>query len=68
MNIVTNLKKNGISADTLKWIALITMLIDHTGASILEKIPHKVLCGIFYCRNSASDGGAVVSQTGRVFV
>ncbi len=39
MNIVTNLKKNGISADTLKWIALITMLIDHTGASILEKIP-----------------------------
>ena len=32
------LKKNGISADALKWIALITMLIDHTGASVLEKI------------------------------
>lgn len=39
MNIFTRLKKNGISADTLKWIALITMLIDHTGASVLEKIP-----------------------------
>lgn len=30
---------NGVSADTLKWIALFTMLIDHIGASILEKIP-----------------------------
>lgn len=32
-------QKKGISADTLKWIALITMFIDHTGASVLEKIP-----------------------------
>ena len=39
MNIVERIKQNGISADALKWIALITMLIDHTGASILEKIP-----------------------------
>lgn len=39
MNVLAKLKKNGISADALKWIALITMLIDHTGASVLEKIP-----------------------------
>ncbi len=28
--------KGGISADALKWIAIITMLIDHIGAAILE--------------------------------
>lgn len=39
MNQIENIKRNGITADTLKWIALITMLIDHTGASILEKMP-----------------------------
>ncbi len=39
MNKITRNNNKGISADTLKWIALITMLIDHTGASILEKIP-----------------------------
>jgi len=36
---ITQTNNNGISADTLKWIALITMFIDHIGASILEKIP-----------------------------
>ena len=39
MNSILHIKKNGISSDALKWIALITMLIDHTGASVLEKIP-----------------------------
>ena len=39
MKKITQTNNNGISADTLKWIALITMFIDHTGASILEKIP-----------------------------
>lgn len=39
MKKTTQTNNNGISADALKWIALITMLIDHTGASILEKIP-----------------------------
>ena len=39
MNIISKIKINGISADALKWIALITMLIDHTGAAILEKLP-----------------------------
>ncbi len=33
------LKAKGISADTLKWIALITMFIDHVGAVVLEYIP-----------------------------
>ncbi len=32
-----NEKKFGISGSTLKWIAIITMLIDHIGASILTK-------------------------------
>ncbi len=32
-------KQKFISADLLKWIALVTMFIDHTGAAILEKIP-----------------------------
>ena len=39
MKKTTQTNNNGISADALKWIALITMFIDHTGASILEKIP-----------------------------
>lgn len=39
MNVIERIKQKGISADALKWIALITMLIDHTGASVLEKIP-----------------------------
>lgn len=30
-------KGNGISADLLKWIAIITMFIDHIGAAIVEK-------------------------------
>lgn len=30
-------KKNGISADALKWIAVVTMFIDHIGAVIIEK-------------------------------
>ena len=32
-------KKKMISADLLKWIALITMFIDHIGAGIFEKSP-----------------------------
>lgn len=32
-----NEKKFGITGSTLKWIAIITMLIDHIGASILTK-------------------------------
>ena len=32
-----NEKKFGISGSTLKWIAIITMLIDHVGATILTK-------------------------------
>ena len=32
------LKKNGISADALKWIALITMLIDHIAAVLLTRL------------------------------
>ena len=32
-----NEKKFGIAGSTLKWIAIITMLIDHIGASILTK-------------------------------
>jgi len=32
-------KEKGISADTLKWIAMITMFIDHVGAAVLEYIP-----------------------------
>ena len=35
----SNLKAKGISADTLKWIAMITMFIDHIGAVVLEYIP-----------------------------
>lgn len=30
-------KKNGISSDLLKWIAVVTMLIDHIGAVIVEQ-------------------------------
>ena len=30
-------KVNGISADLLKWIAIVTMLIDHIGAAVVEK-------------------------------
>ena len=33
------IKEKGISADTLKWIAMITMFIDHVGAVVLEQIP-----------------------------
>ncbi len=33
------MKAKGISADTLKWIAMITMFIDHVGAVVLEYIP-----------------------------
>lgn len=36
---ISNLKAKGISADTLKWIAMITMFIDHIGAVVLEYIP-----------------------------
>ena len=39
LNKEFQIQKKGISADILKWIALVTMLIDHTGASILEKLP-----------------------------
>ena len=35
----SNLKAKGISADTLKWIAMITMFIDHVGAVVLEYVP-----------------------------
>jgi len=35
----SNMKAKGISADTLKWIAIITMFIDHVGAVVLEYIP-----------------------------
>ena len=34
-----NNEKKMISADSLKWIALITMFIDHIGAGIFEKSP-----------------------------
>ena len=30
-------KRNGISADLLKWIAIVTMFIDHVGAAVVEK-------------------------------
>lgn len=30
-------KGNGISADLLKWIAIVTMFIDHVGAAVVEK-------------------------------
>ena len=36
---ISNLKAKGISADTLKWIAMITMFIDHVGAVVLEYVP-----------------------------
>lgn len=36
MNQIAIVKK-GISANALKWIAVITMMIDHIGAAILEK-------------------------------
>ena len=39
LNTKFQTQRRGISADTLKWIALITMFIDHIGASVLEKIP-----------------------------
>ena len=38
-NVFANLKERGISADILKWIAMITMFIDHVGAAVLEYIP-----------------------------
>ncbi len=38
-NVFANLKEKGISADILKWIALITMFIDHVGAAVLEYLP-----------------------------
>lgn len=38
-NFFTRFKEKGISADTLKWIAMITMFIDHIGAVVLEYIP-----------------------------
>jgi len=38
-NVFANLKERGISADILKWIAVITMFIDHVGAAVLEYIP-----------------------------
>lgn len=31
--------KKGISSDALKWIAVVTMFIDHIGAAVLEKSP-----------------------------
>lgn len=33
------MKAKGISADTLKWIAMATMFLDHIGAVVLEYIP-----------------------------
>lgn len=36
-------KAKGISADALKWIALVTMFIDHVGAVVLEYIPQAEL-------------------------
>ncbi len=38
-NIFAKFKAKGINADTLKWIAMITMFIDHVGAVVLEYIP-----------------------------
>lgn len=38
-NFFVRFKEKGISADALKWIALITMFIDHIGAVVLEYIP-----------------------------
>lgn len=32
-------RKKGLTGSTLKWIAIITMLIDHIGAGILEQLP-----------------------------
>lgn len=45
-NIVTKSKAKGISADTLKWIAMITMFIDHIGAVVLEYIPQIELSSV----------------------
>ena len=36
---LAKLKAKGISADTLKWIAMVTMFIDPIGAAVLEYIP-----------------------------
>lgn len=33
----TQIQKKGITSDMLKWIAVITMLIDHIGAAVVEK-------------------------------
>ena len=43
---LTNFKSKGISADTLKWIAMITMFIDHVGAVVLEYIPQIELSSV----------------------
>ena len=31
------MKKKSMSADVLKWIAILTMFVDHIGAAIVEK-------------------------------
>lgn len=32
------MNEKGLTGSTLKWIAIVTMLIDHTGAAVLEKM------------------------------
>lgn len=48
-------KKFGLTGSTLKWIAIVTMLIDHIGASILTK-------QLLYMGENPQDFGGVTSQ------
>lgn len=34
---IIKMNEKGLTGSTLKWIAIVTMLIDHTGAAVLEK-------------------------------
>ena len=46
MNIFAKMRERGISADTLKWIAIITMFLDHIGAVVLEYIPQVEIASV----------------------